>query len=1093
MTIKRRPQLVSIKALLAILAVGLVTLYALFPHTLFFEDKTFSQDYTFEKSYLNAALNKDPSNEALRAKLIEMHIKLNEYSQAKSELTKLSKSNRKTELNITLLYSLWLAKGAKIDDSYEELALKVGAYENWNEQILNIAKALGLNSKVAQYYQKNNKPLLAADYWLSAGDPAKAVSIYKKHIEQSVFEKAIQAALGANDAIQAYAWWKKFGDNNDIKQTLYLADLAGNKEDANKAVEQLLKSEPNNPDYIKKAMHLRLANGDTKGAEQLITTLLKNTPEDKQLHLLNWKVKRWLNKPKDALKEFKWLMKNKAIDVSMLTDSINDATALFLYQDADDIYQYKSQNKLLKDQGFTKWMQTNEFIGNPKQELEHINHYERINGKTSLSQYWKAKVLHDTGSLALLRSFWAHYTGPKNEEDLLWFARAYWLDDDFTTALTILKHKQQSTEATFWNARLDMALRIQDKKEQLLALEKLKETKKLSAGELQQYQQLRFEGNPRDLLNYLWKQQPLKDEQLIQLAQLSTQLNDGESVERVYSELKKQRYNKSLYPAWLDLSNWYQSHNDLNLAYTTLNRAAKLSEYDSNVVLAQGWLALQMHDSIMIQRIRNQYSQTSATTQWAQLLASLSIYEKAYNSAYFYLRQLAIATPSDLTTLVNLADVMKQLGYYANAAELNAYLLQHLPKDKYAYQGLMFRWAGAMAMPQLMSVNSMKELAPDTIGTPQANWWLARRAAQKLEPWQSLQLYMNTGEFNKISKLIDDDTLAPSDKLNALLYLNQPYATMQRWYEELTGEANEAQLSLMRNARTSYFRAFEINLSPKAGLNSSQYDVSVYFPYVKGQWKLSVSDQQVLDNNGLLFAVENKMLFGRWYVDGKIDSHQGNTFSRQGISLDSRYQWNARTQVGVKLEHNVENRQSEALLSFAQLDKATAYANYNIDNRQSMRLSAAALSFSDRATGHSFISGQQYNARYQYSILKDRPIWSAYFSAQWQDFESTNVLLTTGETPLQVVIQPFRRFALGTSFASTGSLEPPYLGASPSWLLDISTGYQSVNDAVDVSVSSGAGWSILGDDLLKLQLGYQSKNKVGDSDTQLQLGYYKHF
>jgi hypothetical protein len=44
-----------------------------------------------------------------------------------------------------------------------------------------------------------------------------------------------------------------------------------------------------------------------------------------------------------------------------------------------------------------------------------------------------------------------------------------------------------------------------------------------------------------------------------------------------------------------------------------------------------------------------------------------------------------------------------------------------------------------------------------------------------------------------------------------------------------------------------------------------------------------------------------------------------------------------------------------------------------------------------------------------------------------------------------------------------------------------------------VSVSSGAGWSVLGDDLLKLQLGYQSSNKVGNSDTQLQLGYYIHF
>ncbi|WP_352339834.1 hypothetical protein, partial [Psychrobacter sp. 16-MNA-CIBAN-0192] len=88
----------------------------------------------------------------------------------------------------------------------------------------------------------------------------------------------------------------------------------------------------------------------------------------------------------------------------------------------------------------------------------------------------------------------------------------------------------------------------------------------------------------------------------------------------------------------------------------------------------------------------------------------------SYNSAYFYLRQLAISNPKDLTTLVNLADVLQLLGYNANATELHHYLLQHLPKDKYAYRGLMYRWAGAMAVPHLMQFNTMGELAPDTIG-----------------------------------------------------------------------------------------------------------------------------------------------------------------------------------------------------------------------------------------------------------------------------------------------------------------------------------------------------------------------------------------
>ena len=49
---KKRPHLVSVKTILIILAVSCFSLYALFPHTLFFEDDSLSQDYTFEKNHI---------------------------------------------------------------------------------------------------------------------------------------------------------------------------------------------------------------------------------------------------------------------------------------------------------------------------------------------------------------------------------------------------------------------------------------------------------------------------------------------------------------------------------------------------------------------------------------------------------------------------------------------------------------------------------------------------------------------------------------------------------------------------------------------------------------------------------------------------------------------------------------------------------------------------------------------------------------------------------------------------------------------------------------------------------------------------------
>ncbi|MEL0606533.1 hypothetical protein, partial [Pseudoalteromonas undina] len=72
---------------------------------------------------------------------------------------------------------------------------------------------------------------------------------------------------------------------------------------------------------------------------------------------------------------------------------------------------------------------------------------------------------------------------------------------------------------------------------------------------------------------------------------------------------------------------------------------------------------------------------------------------------------------------------------------------------------LMIQWAGAMAVPDLRQFSSLDDLAPEAINNATANWCLARRAAQKLDPWQKLQFAMSIGEFNKVKALVTTQTL----------------------------------------------------------------------------------------------------------------------------------------------------------------------------------------------------------------------------------------------------------------------------------------------------------------------------------------------
>ncbi|MEI8642040.1 hypothetical protein P4S68_16960 [Pseudoalteromonas sp. Hal099] len=72
---------------------------------------------------------------------------------------------------------------------------------------------------------------------------------------------------------------EKYGDTANTERTLYFASLAGDNKEALKAVETLLKTQPNNSEYLTKAMHLNLANGNANAAEQLIAKLLLKTPQ----------------------------------------------------------------------------------------------------------------------------------------------------------------------------------------------------------------------------------------------------------------------------------------------------------------------------------------------------------------------------------------------------------------------------------------------------------------------------------------------------------------------------------------------------------------------------------------------------------------------------------------------------------------------------------------------------------------------------------------------------------------------------------------------------------------------------------------------
>jgi hypothetical protein len=420
--------------------------------------------------------------------------------------------------------------------------------------------------------------------------------------------------------------------------------------------------------------------------------------------------------------------------------------------------------------------------------------------------------------------------------------------------------------------------------------------------------------------------------------------------------------------------------------------------------------------------------------------------------------------------------------------------LLHIPKSEQAYKELLTKWmSDEDVFSYLYRTQSMDSIAARVPTLPYSDWWLKRHAAKKLSPWKTLQVAINNGDAVTITNLLNKATLAEQDQVSSWLALRRPYKSMETWYQHADVLPEADKYNLARQARSSAFRAVEFDFEPDAGLSSHQSGVNLYIPAWEQEWTLSASKQSNLYNSGDIYSLSSAYEAGRWQIDSGIDYHQGKVVDRIGYSVEANYQWNSRLQLGLGINVDQESRQNEILLALGEQSSYGVQMQYQIDSYQSLQASAQYLSIDSRR-GQSLTSGEQYDGRYQFTLIKDRPTWALYSSVSWQNFSGSGQYQINDLPTTTFSIDPFRRFAVGTTISHQAQeFTPPYLGASLIWLMDISTGYQPVSDQFDFVVNGGIGSSVWGDDLLKLQIGYQTSNSNGKEDTQLKLGYYIDF
>ncbi|MFM2476147.1 tetratricopeptide repeat protein [Celerinatantimonas sp. MCCC 1A17872] len=1083
-------RLISWPAFAVIIVIICAMFYALFPKHQFFVTADSEQDPVLLIPYLRAALVNKPDDQELEQRLIKAFIRAQKWPEAISELSKLTNSDIHHQLYQQVIYHRWTAHGAHHDRDLDALIASFRPVSQWSKQSVRYATAAGLQGAVAEYYQRHNKYGKAAQFWMQDDNAHLAVENYKKSISSTNYKQAIQAALADQHPKQALLWWQKFGDVSDVKHTLKLAKFADDRAITEQAANTLVHQFPNNESVLREAVQAQIGNHDLSKARVTSKKLLFLLPKDKALHHQLWQIAMWSDDITLAMHQLQWLIANDPLhSLKSAKQTLHTVDGLFLYQDKIVIYRFLSEQHKLTKQDFNHWMSDHYYLGDSNQMVQDIHSYERLNGKSLFSQYWLLKALYEQGHLSKVRHLWAHYQGPDTAQTHLWFARAFWLNNQNEKALKILASVSKDPTPVYWDSLAQVAEMVGNDKLELLGYSHLKQLGPVSLGIELRYRQLRFGNHNKALLHYLWHQ-PVSDSNLVAIAQVSMQLQDRASMAKLAPLLAQQKPSPALASAWSTLGQWYQSQQQYSLAKQMLLTAQNLAPNLPETALSLGWLAVDSNNKADAQAILSAHQSEPMSLQWAPLLSSLALELGDYRLAYRYLRWCIANQPSELSYWVNLSDVLTHMHMKAEAWKVNRYLIGHLPHTQADYQQLLAQWGGAKAYSYLRHYESVDNLAITLSEQPQAQWWLHRRAVKLLPSWQQLQQAMQDGQFTNIRQLVAKKQLAPIDKVNALIYLRQPYRAMQNWLVADQDSRESVNYDLARSVRSSFFHAVELSLQPNAGLSSSAQQFNVYFPAAQVQWKIGLAKVNNLGNDGQYFLVDGHYLSGRWDLEGQVDYFHGALQSRNGLTAKLNYQSTQRLRLGASLGWHTRTDQSDLLLAFAQQNQLELSAEYLLSPRQQLNFSASQWQITLDSSNKPVASGQQYQTRYSYQILNQDPLWGVYSAVNWQQLSSSHIRSINGQ---EANMSAFRRIALGTTLGPGLEFNPPYLGLSPTWQIDLSGGYQPNVKQLDFAAVAGIGWSIISDDLLSVQTRYQTRSRSGKSDLQLQLNYYVHF
>ena len=908
--------------------------------------------------------------------------------------------------------------------------------------------------------------------------------------------------------------------------------------------------QPDNPQILRKEFGMRLALGDLAGAWESGEQLVAEHPDDLALLEQMAHLGEWRGDGQAALAYWIRLLKLHE-DPQTREHAWRLASQQYDFDQAIPLLAEIMQQRALTDVELDALIYGHESRGTPTEAEAWLRAYLNKYPTHRLAWTRLVQNLENTGQYAHKAETYKSYSkrfALTTSERIDWANTYLKLFDNQSAWGVVQIDNRKITDEEYWSLRSSLAWALELDDELQASLEKLLALRgSLSSGDESQLITMYRTSNPqRSLTMMVGSWQRLHDPlRLVEALQQAQDLQDWPQVAALLKSAEQ-------YPDAMDQAQVLAIRGALAVQQGQTEEAQRLyqlglSRYPDDNQFRERlmWLYIDQGNTTALKPLLTEWRPQARQDRilWLPFASASQLLGRESEALAWY-RLYLKSSPQDWLVRAAYADALESAGYRDAAQRLRLKLLRSPEGEeikpssqRYAiWLRLMAssyspgkaanevaQWKdGSPAMLQLWFERLLARLDA-TNQESQKDQWLdwARSQGLKVERYEEIQQALRSRNKQQVETLLASNDLNPAQRAQALSRLgrygealdlsesalgdDQPAAVR----EQLRRQAVELQELTPQGAQLSWHQ------QDFGGLDFSGPRLEVAHN-LGDQWYANLELEQGTYNSDQLIETrmgdENNagLTLQRFDEDGSYklfaDTSQRKDDNRNGLGLSRIWQLDVSDQIETGLDWNRKSEDSGLMRAFGQHDSVWVAGRHGLTARDQISWEVAQKSFSTRA-GDALGNGQEVKMEYNHTLEFAGPNWSVRSGV---DYQHNNVKDRTldylssanggpvksvdgSDDPAVVTADDLLQSRYGQLYVGSswrrgipGALvrtRPQY-----TWLVDVTAGWQWLDQTFNYGINTGIGVEVLGDDELALTFGYQSAPQGGDGQAGGTLG-----